>query len=125
MSVAVNQYVVYGFSLSFDEMRRVLDGIFDSEDQREQFEDEYHDNGYREAITRADKLALIMDGMNGEYAYLGVILEKAECGHMVESFTPARLKCPAKDKRALMALLLAQKLALFQKPTIHLVTHYH
>ena len=63
--------------------------------------------------------------MNGEYAYLGVILEKAECGHMVESFTPARLKCPAKDKRALMALPLAQKLALFQKPTIHLVTHYH
>ena len=125
MSVVVNQYVVYGFSLSFDEMRRVLDGIFDSEDQREQFEDEYHDNGYREAITRADKLALIMDGMNGEYAYLGVILEKAECGHMVESFTPARLICPAKDKRALMALPLAQKLALFQKPTIHLVTHYH
>ena len=125
MSVVVNQYVVYGFSLSFDEMRRFLDVIFDSEAQREQFEDEYHDNGYREAITRADKLALIMDGMNGEYAYLGVILEKAECGHMIESFTPARLKCPVKDKRALMALPLAQKLALFQKPTIHLVTHYH
>ena len=125
MSVVVNQYIVYGFSSEYDDMKRLLEEVFDSEALREQFEDDYHDNGYRHAITRADKLTLIMDGMNGDYAYLGVILEKAECGHMVESFTPAMTKCSARDKRALMALPLAQALARTQRPTIHLVTHYH
>ncbi len=74
MSTTINQYLLYGIRFEYDDFNARLKAVHG--DNADAVEDQYHENGYAKDVTGHDGFAFIVDGMNGEYAFFGVVVQK-------------------------------------------------
>ena len=79
MGVQLNHYVILGHKFEFDEFYDTLAELhgIDQDDVFEQFEDKCHDSAFK-GIHMHNDLCIISDGMNGNYVYVGYVLQKSD-----------------------------------------------
>ncbi len=89
MSVAINQYIIYGIKFEYQEIKDSLKKIYGEEQGIQKYEemcDLLNDNGYKKEIGEYAGLSLISDGMNGKYEVLGKVYEKTTQGNYIDYF---------------------------------------
>jgi len=77
MSVQQNHYEIIGAKFGYNEFHKELmaaKGL--TEEEVEDLLDDYHDSAFK-GIQHHNGLCIICDGMNGEYVYVGHILQKS------------------------------------------------
>jgi len=80
MSVQLNHYVIIGHKFEYDEFYDTLMEKFNLNDGDEVFneiEEPYHDSAFK-GIQHHNDLCIISDGMNGNYVYVGYVLQKSD-----------------------------------------------
>lgn len=122
MGTVVNQYLMFGIRLDYKEANRLITQTHG--DAAEDIQDKYEDNGYKKEIIHFEGVTLISDGMDGEYAFFGIVRQKARLDGWINSVSIERAK--AKDIR----LVQEKAKALFGEsfictPGWHVVTHWH
>lgn len=122
MSSRVNQYLIFGYRLDYKEAKERLEATHG--DNVDEVQDKYYDNGYQKEIGHFEGVTFIDDGMNGEYAYFGIIKEKGPVDDWISSVSIGRAK--RKD----VELVYTQAKAFFGRaietsPGWHLLTHWH
>ena len=122
MSSCVNQYLIFGYRLDYDEAKALLEATHG--EKSDEMQDKYDDNGYQKEIGHFEGVTFIADGMNGEYAYFGIIKEKARIDDWLSNISIGKAK--PKDVR----LVQAQAQVFFGRaietlPGWHLLTHWH
>jgi hypothetical protein len=95
MSVQTTQYVMLGNRFKYDDFynrvqRRVATNPRDAEAEldkwRDEVEDLYYDNTHSDDIHHHQGIAIVSDGMNGEYVCVGYIIAKSnEYGDLKEN----------------------------------------
>lgn len=123
MSTAINQYILLGFRLDYNEAFGLLEtkyGSSNCEDVREHYED----NGYKKEIKQMNGMTIISDGMDGEYFYFGIVKEKAREGEFVNSFEFGKpVATELKQIQTQAQELFGREFE--NKPTWHVLTHYY
>lgn len=114
MGVSVNQYLILGVKLRYEEL--------DSEAT-----EDYEDDGYKPNIIHKNGLAVISDGMDGKYRMVGRILQKGRVNDTLQGqfcFEPVDV-----ERTELIAGLINLSFPNFtvgpQDIKTWFVTHYH
>ena len=122
MGSTVNQYLILGVRLGFDEAQRLIEAKHGegAEDAR----DKYDDNGYQKELGQFEGMTFISDGLSGEYAFFGIVKQKAQADDWLNTISIERMK--PKEVR----LVQEKAKALFGDefvcaPGWHVVTHWH
>lgn len=122
MGTNVNQYLILGVRLGYDEAHALIDAKHgeNADDVRER----YDDNGYKQEIGHFEGVTYIDDGMDGAYAFFGIVKEKASIDDWLGTVSIEKAK--AKDVR----LVQEKAKALFGDdfvctPSWHMLTHWH
>ncbi len=124
MSTSVNQYLIFGYRLDYNEAKELLEAAHG--EQADEIQDKYDDNGYRKEIGHFEGVTFIADGMNGEYAYFGIIKEKAPIDDWIPAIDFGKCRSKSKDVR-----LVKEQAQIFfgraieTSPSWHLLTHWH
>lgn len=122
MSSTVNQYFLLGVRLAYDEAQRLIKA--EHGDAADAIQEKYADNGYEKPIGHFEGMTFIADGMNGEYAFFGIVKQKARSDDWLDSVSIERVK--PKDARMVQekakALFGADFVA---APGWHFITHWH
>lgn len=71
MSIRTTTYVGYGAMLPYPPSATDTDAFYDSIDA-------YSDNRYKEEIGNQDGVTILLDGMYGEFCFVGHIIAKSE-----------------------------------------------
>lgn len=122
MSSTVNQYLLFGIRLDFSEAQRLVEALHG--DQADEVAEKYDDNGYRKEIGHFEGMTYITDGMNGEYAFFGIVKQKSSADDWLNTVSIERAK--AKDIRAVTEKAKALLGADFEaSPGWHFLTHWH
>lgn len=111
MSTQINQYLIYGAKLNSD------DHIKDDLDY-EKFE-KFEDNAFKPDMNN-NGLHCLIDGMNGDYIYIGECLVKSENHEMLESLEIPKVKKKFKDA---VKEKVKIELGIEVEMQLHLVTH--
>lgn len=123
MGVSMNQYLFWGVKVAYDCVDSGLKEEF------EEFEDSFHDNGYRKEVRSHFGLTLISDGMGGKYRVIGRVLEKADPGYPIKSVFEIPKPTEAEEEmlRALIDLQFAKYIPSVKDAPISVmvITHYH
>ena len=122
MGSTVNQYLMLGIRLGYDEADQLMKAQHG--EQASDVQEKYEDNGYEEGIGHFEGVSLIADGMNGEYMFFGIIKKKTRADDWLENVSIERPK--PKDVR----LVQEKAKALFgldavASPGWHVITHWH
>lgn len=124
MSTSVNQYLIFGYRLDYNEAKERLEATHG--EQAEEVREKYDDNGYDKKIGHFEGVTFIDDGMNGEYAYFGIIKEKAPIDDWIPTLDLSKCRSKSKDVR-----LVQEQASIFfgrpieTSPSWHLLTHWH
>lgn len=123
MGVDATDYVIVGIKTKFNEIEKKLNFKEDSlgyEELEERFKDIVKDQ-YKAKIG---DFAYISDGMNGEYAVLGVIVDKAE---LYDGEGMDMVDClKAYEKYKLKVSENLRKMGItFGEISVYAFTHYH
>lgn len=121
MSTRINQYILYGIRLDYKDFNKRLEAIHG--EHAGDIEEAYHENGYAKEITGEEGFSMIVDGMNGEYAFFGVVVQKPRVDEHLESASIGNF--PSKEKKRLLkraTQLLGEALP---KAGWHIITHWH
>ena len=121
MSTTINQYLLYGIRFEYDDFNTRLKAMHG--DNAEAIEDQYHENGYAKNVTGHDGFAFIVDGMNGEYAFFGVVVQKPSRDDYLDtvSIQPFSRKERKRLRLAAEALLGAD----LPSDGWHVISHWH
>lgn len=122
MGSTVNQYFILGVRLDYKEAQRLIAATHG--ENAETVQEQYDDNGYKKEIGQFEGMTFISDGMNGEYAFFGIIKQKAPADDWLNTLSIERPKL--KDVRSIQE----KAKALFGDdfictPSWHVVTHWH
>lgn len=112
MSTQINQYLIYGAKLNYDDHIVCDDGY-------ERFE-KFEDKAFKPDINN-NGLHCLIDGMSGEYIYIGDCLAKSENHEMLESFEIPKLKKKYTDR---VKEQVKMELGIEPDMKLHLVTHW-
>lgn len=112
MSTQINQYLMYGAKLKYD------DHVVDDEGY-ERFE-KFEDNAFKPDMNN-NGLHCLIDGMSGDYIYIGECLAKSENHEMLESFEIPKLKKKFKDR---VKEQVKMELGIEAEMQLHVVTHW-
>ena len=113
MSTQINQYLMYGAKLNYD------DHIKDYDLDYENFE-KFQDNAFKPDMNN-NGLHCLIDGMSGDYIYIGECLAKSENHEMLESFEIPKLKKKFKDR---VKEQVKMELGIEAEMQLHVVTHW-
>lgn len=72
MSTQANHYIIIGKKFTYEEFNE----LFKEEATKDAFLDSYCDSAFNQLVKNDHGLTLLYDGMNGEYAILGIVLAK-------------------------------------------------
>lgn len=122
MGSTVNQYLILGVRLGYEQAQELIAAKHG--DAADDVQEKYDDNGYRKEIGHFEGVSYIADGMDGEYAFFGIIKQKARADDWLGSVSIEKAK--GKDVR----LVQEKAKALFGDdfvcaPSWHLLTHWH
>lgn len=112
MSTQINQYLIYGAKLNYDEHVK-------SDEDYEKFEP-FGDNAFNDEIN-PNGLHCLFDGMGGEYIYIGECLAKSSNHEFIDSFEIPKLKKKFKER---IKEKVKMKLGIELEMSLHFVTHY-
>lgn len=122
MSSTVNQYLLLGIRLDYNEAQRLIEAVHG--DQAEDVAQKYDDNGYSKTLGHFEGMTYITDGMCGHYAFFGIVKEKGAADDWLNTVSIERPK--AKDVRAVKEKAKALFGNDFEaSPSWHLLTHWH
>lgn len=113
MSVQINQYLIYGAILSYEEYGK-SDGGY------ERFE-KYTDSAFKADDMNPGGLHCLFDGMNGKYIVIGRCLKKSVDGQFLESM---EIEPISHDLAEMTRLLVKSELGIDEPMALHLITHY-
>ena len=112
MSTQINQYLMYGAKLNYD------DYIVDDEGY-ERFE-KFQDNAFKPDMNN-NGLHCLIDGMSGDYIYIGDCLAKSENHEMLESFEMPEQNKMYKER---VREQVKMELGIDVEMQFHVVTHW-
>lgn len=78
MSTQVNQYLIYGVKLTWDEYEKLEQKV--SEDEMWSYA---NDSCYSSEAVHKNGLFALIDGMNGDYAVIGRVIDKSSDGEYI------------------------------------------
>lgn len=112
MSTQVNQYLIYGAKLKYDDHIK-------NDDDYEKF-NKFEDNAFKPDKNN-NGLHCLIDGMSGDYIYIGDCLAKSENHEMLESF-----EMPERNNtyKARIRELVKMELGIDVEMGFHMVTHW-
>ena len=117
MSVQRNQYIIIGCEYDYDEFN-------ENYNDDEKYVEPYDDNAFDEKIIEHNGLSMIYDGMNGQYVYIGKIIEKTKDYEVIERFCFDDY-ADEEEKDLINAIIKTEFPKLPDKPiNVYLVTHY-
>lgn len=122
MSVQINQYLGFGYMLSYSEGMKALNKLH-SEEKAEEIQDEYHDSAFNEDIVEVNGCSMIVDGMNGKYIFFGKIFEKSQNYEHLNTMSMPKVSAKIK-KNVQEQIQLVFGTDFSMKPQITLITHY-
>lgn len=87
MSVQVNHYVMIGHKFEYDEFYDIASKFYnqDHDDVCEYLEENYSDSAF-EGIHHHNDICILSDGYNGEYVYVGYVLQKSDDQGSLEDY---------------------------------------
>jgi hypothetical protein len=118
MSTQINQYLIYGVKLDYNEESEKHD-----EDALFEHFERFTDNSFTDEMN-PNGLHCLFDGMNGDYILVGRCLKKSANHEMIEGFTIAPIEPAMTD---MLRSRLKTELGLDVKETdlaLHFITHY-
>lgn len=122
MGSTVNQYLILGVRLDYKEAQRLLTAKHG--EQADDVQDAYSDDGYKKEVGHFEGVTFISDGMNGEYAFFGVIKQKSSADDWLDTISIERAK--PKDVQFIKERAKAFFGEHFEcSPSWHVVTHWH
>lgn len=121
MSVQENHYVMIGHKFEYDAFYKQMEDIhgLSIDDFWDQFEESCHDSAFQ-GIHHNQNVCIISDGMDGEYVYVGYVLQKSKnYGNLTDYINPVT-KSPEQVSRYINDYLKIPDL----ECQLHAFTHY-
>lgn len=112
MSVNTNQYIILGVKIPY---------LIDREGSLYDKVREYDDNGYK-PVHRKDGLTAILDGMNGNYIFIGKVIVRSDVNESIDG--PIELSYN-QEIADLLSQLIKEKFGIKEEVKLWFVTHYH
>lgn len=117
MSIQRNRYIIIGCKYNYKEFNEKYNDY-------EKYVSPYLDSSFDEKIIEHNGLSMIYDGMNGQYVYIGKIIEKTKDYEVIERFCFDDY-ADEEEKDLINAIIKTEFPKLPDKPiNVYLVTHY-